>query len=149
MKSMLFLAAGAIIYSTGIRNIRDMKGIGNKMPLTMTVFSVGALAMIGIPFTNGFISKWYPVIGAVDAGSLIYVVVILISSLLNGVYYLPIVIDAFFGERDGPPLKTRKLPLQMTLPLAILGAATIVKGIFPKIMLGLADKAVLFLLNIQ
>ncbi|HHX76933.1 MAG TPA: monovalent cation/H+ antiporter subunit D family protein, partial [Firmicutes bacterium] len=125
MKSMLFLAAGAIIYSTGIRSIRDMKGIGKQMPLTMVVFSLGALSMIGIPFTNGFISKWYLAIGAVDAGRLIYVAVILISSLLNCMYYLPIVIDAFFGKRHGPPLETRKLPLQMTLPLAILGVATI------------------------
>jgi multicomponent Na+:H+ antiporter subunit D len=147
MKSMLFMSAGAIIYCTGIRKISDLKGIGTKMPLVMTVFSIGAFSMVGIPMTNGFISKWYLAIGALDVNRPLYVAVILLSSLLNGVYYLPIVVNAFFGERKEPLQTPHKLPLQMAIPLVILASAIIITGVFPKIMLGLADKAAVFLLN--
>ena len=147
MKSMLFMAAGAIIYCTGVRRISDLKGIGTKMPMVMSVFSIGAFSMVGIPMTNGFISKWYLAIGALDVDKPLYVAVILLSSLLNGVYYLPIVVNAFFGEHKGNFQMSRKLPLQMAIPLIILASAIIITGIFPRLMLDLADKAVLFLLN--
>ncbi len=103
--------------------------------------------MVGIPMTNGFISKWYLAMGALDVDRPLYVAVILLSSLLNGVYYLPIVVNAFFGERKEPLRVIHKLPLQMAIPLVILACAIIITGIFPSLMLGLADKAVLFLLN--
>ena len=96
MKSILFLAAGAIIWKTGKRNIADLKGIGRQMPITMGCFSIAALAMIGIPPLNGFLSKWTLALGALDANLVIYVLVLLISSLLNALYYLPIIIPAFF-----------------------------------------------------
>lgn len=96
MKSILFLAAGAIIWKTGLRVIADLKGIGRQMPVTMGCFSVAALAMIGIPPLNGFLSKWTLAMGALDAQMPLYVLVLLVSSLLNALYYLPIVIPAFF-----------------------------------------------------
>ncbi len=96
MKSILFLAAGAIIWNTGKRQIEDLKGIGRQMPVTMGCFSIAALAMIGIPPLNGFLSKWTLALGALDANAVIYVLVLLISSLLNALYYLPIIIPAFF-----------------------------------------------------
>ncbi len=101
MKSVLFLAAGAIIWNTGKRQIADLKGIGREMPVTMGCFSVAALAMIGIPPLNGFLSKWTLALGALDANMAIYVLVLLISSLLNALYYLPIIIPAFFELPDG------------------------------------------------
>ena len=109
MKSMLFLAAGIIIYSTGIRRIRDMKGLGVKLPLTMGAFTIGALSMVGIPGTNGFISKWQLALGALDLGRPIIVVVILLSSLLNCLYYMPIVINAFLCQGE-PELEIAKFP---------------------------------------
>ena len=96
MKSTLFLAAGAIIWKTGIRNIADYKGIGRQMPVTMGCFSIAALAMIGIPPLNGFLSKWTLALGCLDAHMPFYVLILMISSLLNALYYLPILIPAFF-----------------------------------------------------
>ncbi len=148
IKSMLFLAVGAIIYSTGIRRIDELKGIGLKLPLVMVVFAIGAMAMIGIPLTNGFISKWYLVIGAIHAEHPFYIVVILLSSLLNGVYFLPIVVGAFFSKREKPFPTIRKIPWQMTFPLVILGSSIIFTGIFPGVILELVKRAVRLLLNI-
>lgn len=141
MKAMLFLAAGAIIYCTGIRRLSDLKGIGFKMPLVMTVFTIGGFSMIGIPITNGFISKWFLAIGSLDAGRPIYAAVILFSSLLNGIYYLPIVINAFFGEREEPLAEPKKLPLVMTIPLVLLAAGVILFGVYPSLITGLVEQA--------
>lgn len=102
MKSCLFLCAGAIIKKTGKRDIREFGGLGQRMPVTMACFTVAALTMIGIPPLNGFISKWELSLGAFEAGKPFYAVLLIVSSLMNAVYYLPIVITAFFtraGDR--------------------------------------------------
>ncbi len=145
MKAMLFLSAGAIIYCTGIRKIDQLKGIGAKMPLVMGVFAVGAMAMVGIPTTNGFISKLYLALGTLDAGKPFYLGIILVSSFLNVLYYFPIIINAFFGEPEGEEeneIEVKKLPLQMSIPLLILAAGVLFFGIFPRHMLILVERAV-------
>lgn len=144
MKITLFLSAGAIIYKTGKRNIDDLKGIGYEMPITMGVFTIAALGMIGVPGINGFISKWYLSMAVLDANKPIYVVVILISSLLNAVYYLPIIMSAFLKES-----KTRKnvmvldvLPKTMLITMVVIAGACIIMGVFPNIVMDIIKKAV-------
>ncbi|MFW0861538.1 MAG: proton-conducting transporter membrane subunit [Dethiobacter sp.] len=83
MKSTLFLAAGAIILKTGKKNIKDLGGIGRQMPFTMFAFTLAALSMIGIPPFSGFLSKWTLSLGAMDAGVPFYVLILLVSSLLD------------------------------------------------------------------
>jgi multicomponent Na+:H+ antiporter subunit D len=106
MKGTLFLSAGAIIHQTGLRNLSDMKGIGRKMPVTTFAFSIAALSMLGVPPFVGFISKWFLAIGALEVmrmGSywsgmgIVCLVVLLISSLLNLIYYGPVVIGAWMN----------------------------------------------------
>ncbi|PKM83555.1 MAG: monovalent cation/H+ antiporter subunit D family protein [Firmicutes bacterium HGW-Firmicutes-13] len=148
MKSMLFLSAGAIIYCTGRRKITDLKGIGLKMPLAMGTFTIGAMAMVGIPSTNGFISKLYLALGTLEAGKPFYLGVILLSSFLNVLYYFPIVINAFFGESEegGEEIEVKKLPVRMSVPLIVLGCGCIILGIFPKYVLVIIERAVELLL---
>jgi len=141
MKAMLFMAAGLIIYTTGIRNIKDLKGMGLRMPWTFAAFTVGALSMVGIPGTSGFISKWYLALGALDMGRPFYVAAILLSSLLNGIYYFPIVINAFFGKRDRIPFKGEEVPYLMLVPVVILAAGVIFFGFFPGPLLRIIEKA--------
>jgi multicomponent Na+:H+ antiporter subunit D len=115
MKSTLFLVAGAIIVKTGKRSIKELSGIGREMPYTMLAFTLAALAMIGLPPFNGFLSKWTLSLGALDAGNPYFVVVLLVSSLMNGVYYLPIIIAAFFGDHE-KELPFRKRPSRCWYP---------------------------------
>lgn len=144
MKSMLFLAAGLIIYAAGIRDLRDLKGIGMRMPLTMSAFAIGAFSMVGIPGTNGFISKWYLALGAIDLGRPIFVAVILLSSLLNGLYYFPIIIDAFFGAKiDRPTSEHTDVPLAMLVPMLILAGSVIFFGFYPGPLLDYIESAIL------
>ena len=142
IKAMLFLAAGLIIYATGIRRISEFKGLGMRMPLTMSVFIVGALAMVGIPGTSGFVSKWYLALGALESGKSIYIVAILLSSLLNGIYYFPIVITAFFGSEFQPNTERRDLPWSMLAPVILLAAATIFFGFYPRPLIELLQQAI-------
>lgn len=148
MKAMLFLSAGAIIYSTGIRRISDLKGLGLKMPVVMTMFAIGALAMVGIPGTNGFISKLYLALGALEAGRPFFLFVIMGSSLLNAVYYFPIVGNAFFGKREEPLPEIKPIPMAMLIPVVIMGVAIVVTGVYAAPVVGLATKAVAGLLSL-
>jgi len=142
MKSVLFLAAGAIIWKTGKRQVSDMKGIGRQMPVTLGCFSIAAFAMIGIPPLNGFLSKWTLALGALDANMPIYVLVLLISSLLNALYYLPIIIPAFFeapGEtspdsdagHDEIQFDIREAAPAMVAVMVVLALCTIIFGLTP------------------
>lgn len=140
IKSLLFLTAGAIIYKTGIRKISDLEGIGFKMPITMILFSIGALSMVGLPGFNGFISKYYLVLGAIDAQRPFYALVIIISSLLNAVYYLPIIIKAFFGQ-EHLTFSNDGLPKTMMIPMLVLGLGCIVFGMIPGNLFTLVQRA--------
>jgi multicomponent Na+:H+ antiporter subunit D len=95
-KITLFFCAGAIFVATGVTSISQMVGIGKRMPLTMSAFFVGALSVIGLPPCGGFISKWHLVLGTVEAGQFLMLGILLVSSLLNAAYFLPIVYRAFF-----------------------------------------------------
>ena len=135
MKSCLFMAAGAIIMKTGKRNIRELAGIGRQMPVTMIAFSLAAVAMIGVPPFNGFLSKWILGIGAIEAGVPHYIWILLLSSLMNGLYYLPIILTAFFeGETDTAGDKVslvNEVPYKMLVPMAILAVGCLMFGLFP------------------
>jgi len=102
MKITLFFCAGSLAETLGIHRIREMSGVARRMPLTMAAFTIGALGMIGIPPTAGFISKWYLGLGGLAAANSWVLGVLVASSLLNAGYFLPIVIAAWFGKQTGP-----------------------------------------------
>jgi formate hydrogenlyase subunit 3/multisubunit Na+/H+ antiporter MnhD subunit len=97
MKITLFLCAGAIIAITGKKQISQLAGIGRQLPFTMGAFTVGAIGMCGAPPVAGFISKWFLCLGAIQSGVLVWLAVILVSSLLDVIYFFPIVKAAFFS----------------------------------------------------
>ena len=83
-------------YRYGSVHLDDLKGVGKTMPLTMFAFALGGLGMIGVPLTAGFISKWYLVLGALDAGSWWMAVLILLASLLAVMYVFKVIEVAYF-----------------------------------------------------
>jgi len=144
MKSALFLSAGAIIYKTEKRKIKDLAGIGYEMPITLIVFSIAALGMIGIPGISGFMTKWYLALAVLEAGRPLFLVVILLSSFLNAIYYLPIIVSAFLKPReDGSEEMTRDgIPRSMTMPMLIIAGLTLLLGIFPQVVMNIIERAV-------
>ena len=95
-KITLFFCAGAIFVATGKKYVSQLRGLGRRMPITMGAFMIGSLSVIGLPPLGGFISKWYLALGALDRDAMWVVVVLLISSLLNVFYLLPVCGNSFF-----------------------------------------------------
>ena len=130
-KSALFLCAGDIIKGTGEKNLDKLKGVGIEMPYTLALFFIASLSMIGIPLLPGFISKWYLALASIESKQFILIGIILLSSLLNAVYYFPIAINGFFGEDNlkDKKYKSKNTPIVQLLPIIILIFAMIYVGI--------------------
>jgi multicomponent Na+:H+ antiporter subunit D len=101
MKITLFFCAGNLAETLGIHRISEMNGVARRMPLTMAAFSIGALGMIGIPPTVGFVSKWYLGLGGLAGGNWWLLLILVLSSLLNAWYFLPILVRAWFSNQQG------------------------------------------------
>lgn len=97
-KITLFFCAGAIIVFAHKTEISDMKGLGRKMPVTFFCFFIAALSIIGLPPLGGVWSKWYLALAAAETEHLILVAVLMISSLLNIAYLIPVVLYGYFGK---------------------------------------------------
>lgn len=133
-KNLLFLSAGAIIHETGETMISEMKGIGKQMPVVMICFTIGALSLVGIPPTAGFVSKWFLAQGGlVDTIGFVGVIILMVSAFLTAGYLLSIVINGFFPhmEEYEPKLEHCHTDLYMVVPLVILAVAIVIMGIFP------------------
>jgi len=108
-KITLFMCAGAIYVATQKTNISDMRGLGRTMPFTYAAFLIGSLSIIGLPPFGGAWSKWYILLGAADTGQLIMIGVLMVSSLLNVAYLLPVVAQGFFlPNPDDPGARSTK-----------------------------------------
>ena len=139
MKAALFLVAGGIMYKLGMRNIYQFGGLRWKMPLTMVAFTIASLSMVGIPPTAGFFSKLYLILGAIQAKQWIFIAVILISSLLNAVYFFKVIEIAFFKPDGGKTdegggwegkIETDEMPRSMLIPTLVIAAGIILLGVF-------------------
>jgi multicomponent Na+:H+ antiporter subunit D len=132
-KITLFFCAGAIYVATHKKNISEMNGLGRVMPFTFGAFALASLSMIGAPPVAGFVSKWYLLNGAFDAGSVGIILVLLASTLLNTAYFAPVVYKGFFGKPSAEDTRhqfTEAHPL-MVVPLAIAAAISVVIGLYP------------------
>jgi multicomponent Na+:H+ antiporter subunit D len=145
-KITLFFCAGAIMITTHKTRISELNGIGRHMPWTMAAFTVGALSMIGLPPTAGFISKWYILLGAIETREIVAAGVIIMSTLLNAAYFLPIVYAAFFRTPNDtlenmPGHNTRdtvgEAPPVVVLALTVTAAGTLALFFLPDLPLDL------------
>jgi multicomponent Na+:H+ antiporter subunit D len=138
-KITLFFAAGAIYTVARKTEVSELAGIGRRMPLTMAAFAIGALSMVGVPPTAGFLSKWYLLGGAMSAGQYAAVAVIAVSTVLNAAYFLPIVYLAFFrAPADDGRFVHGEAPAPMLLALVFTATATVALFFWPGLLLRLA-----------
>ena len=135
-KITLFFAAGAIYTAAHKTRVSELDGLGRQMPWTFAAFAIGALSMIGLPPAGGFISKWYMVSGALQAQHWVALGVIVLSTLLNAGYFLPIVYRAFFVA--GPQHTHGEAPWTMVAALVVTAAFTILLFFFAELPLSLA-----------
>ena len=123
-KITLFFCAGAIDVAAHKTEISQMRGLGRRMPVTLTAFLLASLSIIGLPPFGGLWSKWLLAQGAVEAHQPIFVGVLMISSLLNVAYLVPVAAAGFFGqdnsEADGDESAgIAEAPLMCLLPLCV------------------------------
>ena len=138
-KITLFFCAGSIYAASGKTNVSQLNGIARRMPWTMTAFAIGALSMIGMPLFAGFITKWYLAFGIVEGGNLPLLLVLGVSSILNGAYFLPVIYSAFFKKLPANEKPERKeAPPLMLVPLIISAAVTLLIFLYPSFFVGLA-----------
>ena len=132
-KITLFFCAGAIYVATHKKKISQMSGLGRAMPFTFGAFAIAAMSMIGAPPVCGFISKWYLLNGAWDAGSIGILIVLLVSTILNAAYFAPVVFDAFFGKPSPEDAKHnyKEAHPAMVIPLGLTALISIALGFYP------------------
>lgn len=112
------------------------------MPFTMAAFTLAAVSMIGLPPMGGFISKWYLIIGAIEAGQTPIIIVLVVSTILNAGYFLPIIYAAFFKEPNpeiqNPKSKIREAPVLMVVSLMLTAIGALLLFFMPSVFLELA-----------
>lgn len=140
MMACLFSVAGAIMYKIGNRDITNFRSqqLNKKMPFTMAAFTITALSVIGIPPTCGFFSKWYLVIGAIDAQQWIFAVALILSSLLSAIVFFKVIEKVYFRphesvhQESGEPHKDvvmDEAPMSMLIPIYIMVGGILTLGI--------------------
>ena len=142
-KITLFFAAGAIYTASKKTEIFQLRGIGHRMPWTMTAFTIGALSMIGVPPTGGFVSKWFILAGALQADNYVAIATIIISTALNAAYFLPIIYLAWFATEDSGNTKHHgEAPFPAVLALTITAGLTLALFFFNGPLLNLEAQLV-------
>ncbi len=140
-KITLFFAAGSIYTAAHLTEVSELDGIGRRMPWTMGAFAIGALTMIGVPPTGGFLGKWYMLSGAMADGQWLPVSVIVASTLLNAAYFMPIVYAAFWRAppTGGNAHATHgEAPWPIVLALVTTAIGSLALFFFPSVPLALA-----------
>ena len=130
MKGLLFLCAGAFLYATGSGKIQALEGMGRKMPALGAVFTVGMLALSGLPGLNGFMSEIWIIRAGIKAAMYLPVALMILNVLLSVAYCLR-TIQVIMLREPSRQLEVRSLPLSMLFPMAILGALCLVIGLYP------------------
>jgi multicomponent Na+:H+ antiporter subunit D len=139
MKALLFLVSGSIRLKEGstlITNFDD--SYRKKYPWTMAAFTTAAISMVGLPPLAGFFSKWYLALGTIENGSWILLAVILISSLLNAVYFFRILEKVYLRNPDtentsgteGLAVQRNEVSFSMMLPMGVMALGLLIVGIF-------------------
>ena len=132
MKITLFFVAGAIYVKTHKENISELDGLGRQMPVTMGAFAIGAMGVAGTPPICGFISKWYLAMGSLEAHKVFFLLVLLISALMDVAYFFPIIYNSFF-KSPKEPINSHldEAPLRMVVPLVMTAIISLILGVFP------------------
>ena len=152
MKTLLFLGAGAIIHQTHQTYVRDLHGIGAKMPITLWCFTIAGVSLVGIPPMSGFLSKYTIARGAMLSNIAVFdwfgPAMLLLSALLTAFYLIPIGVEAFYSKKE--PLQSvaqaKEVPAIMRWPMIVLAALCVLLGLFASPALSLTQFALRLLI---
>ncbi len=153
-KITLFFCAGAILVAAHKSKISEMRGLGKQMPLTMAAFFIASMSIIGVPPTGGTWSKWYLVMGTIETSQFVLMSILMVSSLLNIAYLLPIPVHAFFPNQFSKEKATevksisesslinnqiKEAPLPSLIAIGITTVGCLILFIYPQTLYELAS----------
>ena len=143
-KITLFFCAGAILVAAHKSKISEMRGLGRQMPITMAAFFIASLSIIGVPPAGGTWSKWFLLMGTMETEQFMLMGILIISSLLNIAYLLPIPFHAFFSadKTTSSGVGIKEAPLPSLIALCITTVGCLILFIYPQPLYELA-KAIL------
>ena len=145
-KATLFMSIGIYLFNIKSANLNNIKGLGKDMPFTSLAFLFGALSLVGIPGTAGFISKWLLVEASFSSGNYFLGFCIVLSSLLTFVYLWIVIDNLFFKEKNCDYQKV-SIPLSGIVPLWVFALSCVFFGIFTDLTLVTSDLASSMLFN--
>jgi multicomponent Na+:H+ antiporter subunit D len=129
-KSLLFLAAGAIFYRLGTRNLDEMGGLASRMPWTTVLFAIGALAIAGVPPFNGFSSKLMIYISVFKFSPILSIIAIVVS-VLTLALFMKVIYVGFLRPAKHSKKDVKEVPALMLVAMVLLGVLVVVIGLFP------------------
>jgi len=141
IKGGLFLAVGCALFRTGSIQLTALEGLGRRMPWTMAAFVVGGLGLIGVPLTAGFVGKWYLVLAALERGWWLVAVIVVLASLIAGVYVWRVVETLYFKPLPARHDQLCEAPLSLLAPTWVLIGASVYFGIETDLTVGVAGRA--------
>lgn len=149
MTLTLFMAVGAIAFRSGGSSREAMRGVFRRMPVSSAVLLVGGLSLVGVPPTCGFFSKWYLILGGIEAGQWLFVAALLFSSLAAAVILARLVEIAYFGDGSlhdhgapGEAPARAEAPAAMLVPMVLAAAALVALGLYTgEIVSGIVNRA--------
>lgn len=144
MKGALFMALGAFALHFGVRQVRDLNGLGRTMPVSAGAFTIAGLSLVGVPLTIGFTSKWYLITAALERDWWWAVAALIISSLM-ALAYVARMLSAIWmenpPEHHGARMQTRHAPYMVLVPMSILAFANLYFFFHADVLVGLAEAA--------
>ena len=140
-KITLFFCAGAILVAAHKSNISEMRGLGRQMPITMVAFLIASLSIIGVPPTGGTWSKWYLLMGTIETEQLILMGTLILSSLLNIAYLLPIPFHAFFSGDKANTYNSgiKEAPLPSLIAICVTTVGCLILFVYPQPLYDLSN----------
>lgn len=131
-KCLLFLCAGAVLYSTGTTDLNKLGGLSKKMPYTTVFFLIGAASISGIPPFNGFVSKWLIYQASYESGHAVVTIIALLVSVMTLASFVKVAQSVFFGQLNEENKAVKEVPMLMRIPMVILAVICIMAGIMPE-----------------
>lgn len=143
MKGGLFLVATCVTWRVGATRIESMRGLAGSMPFTMAALVVSGLALVGVPGTAGFVSKWALVSALLERDALLLAFLVMASSVLALIYVWRLIEVVYFGEPVSPEGEPRhgEAPLRLLLPTWVLAAASLYFGFFSSFAVEISERA--------
>ncbi|MBS7526110.1 proton-conducting membrane transporter [Fusibacter paucivorans] len=147
IKMSLFFCVGSFYKNAKITDFDEVDGYGKKLPFSFGAFMIATISIMGLPPTNGFVSKWFLSLGAIEQAKMPFIFVMLFSAFMTALYLMPVGINAFFKspktEREIVPMD-----LSMRVPIAVLVLLCLLLGLFPNPLLTFINQHVVNYLNI-